>query len=283
MALFLLFAYVLGWPPDVNSCTLTGECYCERFDLAALQLAESRGTPWKDVQQPVNTYSNLYAIVSAAFVAWRVSGDRRAGSPRNVISSNWWMADVWVFCVLFLGLGSMWFHGSMSETVSWIDPLSMYVFAGFLGFYTLDRVFVRFEVNGRTRTGVFWTGYLIAVALCMGLDFAGISSEWLIFGLVALYAIGEAVLLIHWLTDRDGPGFDAIALLLWLAGAALFGLAALFRALSTSEGDPMCWPDSWFQPHGLLWHTLSGAMALCIYFYWRRDNYGVGSLPPGYQ
>jgi hypothetical protein len=32
----------------------------------------------------------------------------------------------------------------------------------------------------------------------------------------------------------------------------------------------MCHPDSWFQPHGLMWHSLSGVMAMMLYFYWRK-------------
>jgi hypothetical protein len=48
-------------------------------------------------------------------------------------------------------------------------------------------------------------------------------------------------------------------------------LAIVFRALG-SDGKALCFPDGWFQPHGLIWHTFSGAMALLMYFYWRREN-----------
>ena len=50
-----------------------------------LKAAERAGRWWTGVQQPVNTYSNLYAIVSAGYVTCRLWRDRRAGSapPRG--------------------------------------------------------------------------------------------------------------------------------------------------------------------------------------------------------
>jgi hypothetical protein len=287
LALFWLFAYGWGWPPYLDSCIKDGSCYCEKFDLAALQSAERAGTWWKGVQQPVNTYSNFYAIVSAGYVACRMWRDRQLATAPNVMMSKWWMGDVWVFCVLFLGLGSMWFHGSMSSSVSWFDGFSMYVFAGFLVYYTLDRGFIRRGVTPQTRTLVFWIGYPLTVIVFTALGAAGIKSELLIGILVLQYILFE--LFLAKFVFYAKAQFDWAALWLWIGGLASFGLAELFRALSTHDGsaghtkDAMCFPDSWFQPHGLLWHTLAGVMALCLYFYWRRDTNGVGSLPPGYQ
>jgi hypothetical protein len=36
----------------------------------------------------------------------------------------------------------------------------------------------------------------------------------------------------------------------------------------------MCDPNAFFQPHGMLWHPLAGAMAVLLYFYWREENRG---------
>ena len=40
--------------------------------------------------------------------------------------------DVYVFVVLFLGLGSMWFHGSLTGWGGIVDAVSMYLFTAFL-------------------------------------------------------------------------------------------------------------------------------------------------------
>lgn len=281
MGLFWLFAYGTGWPPQVDSCVTDMSCYCEWFNVDTLKAAERSGTWWTGVQQPVNTYSNLYAIVTAGYVACRMWRDRRAGGNTSVIMSKWWMGDIWVFCVLFLGLGSMWFHGSISSWVSWFDGFSMYVFTGFLVFYTLDRGFARHGVNPDTRTRTFWIGYLLTVILFTMIGALGVNSEILIGTLIGAYVAIE--LFYARFVFCPATGWVWKPFFLWIGGIAAFGLAALFRALSTKPSDPLCSPHSFFQPHGLLWHTLAGVMALCLYFYWREDKGGVGALPPGYQ
>lgn len=280
LGLFWLFAYGTGWPPALDSCVKDMSCYCEAFDLGKLRAAEASGTWWKGVQQPVNTYSNLYAVVSAGYVACRLWRDRKAGTNANVIMSNSWTGDLWVFCVLFLGLGSMWFHGSISQWVSWFDGFSMYVFAGFLVFYTLDRGFVRHGVSANIRTWIFWIGYLLSVILFTMIGAMGVPSEILIGTMIGAYiAIEIFYARFVFAPEWSYAAFKRAPFLMWLGGLIAFGMAALFRALSTTPDDPWCTPESFWQPHGLLWHPLAGVMALCLYFYWREDTGGIGSLP----
>ena len=279
MGLFWLFAYGTGWPPALDSCVGEGlSCYCEEFDLAALQAAESAGTWWKGVQQPVNTYSNFYAVISAGYVACRMWRDRKVGTPANVMMSRWWMGDVWVFCVLFLGLGSMWFHGSISKWVSWFDGFSMYVFTGFMIFYTLDRGFARHGISTGTRTLVFWIGYPVSVVVLTAIGAAGVPSEALIGISIGAYVALEFFYAspVYW---QGWGAFRRTPFLLWLGGLLAFGQAALFRAMATRPDDPWCDPASAMQPHAF-WHVYAGVMALCLYFYWREDTAGVGNLPP---
>lgn len=281
LVLFWLFAYGWGWPPGVDSCVDQGmACYCEQFKLsvAKLKADEAAGIWWKGVQQPVNTYSNLYAIISAGYVACRMWRDRQAGTDRNIImSARSWYGDLWVFCVLFLGLGSMWFHGSISKWVSWFDGFSMYVFTGFLVFYTLDRGFIRHGVNPDTRRRAFWIGYLLSVLLFTMLGPLGVPSEALIGILVVAYLLIEFIYARPVFWPRDGEGFPWGNFLLWVGALLAFGQAMIFRAKATKPNDPWCTPDSIWQPHAF-WHVYAGLMALLLYFYWRDDRGGVGRL-----
>ncbi len=135
MGALLLFAYAIGWPTTQDSCvTADGGCYCEAFSLDDVH------NRVKGIRQPVNTWSNLYAIGTSLFIAILMGWDRsRTAITSNVMKSSWWVADAYVVAVLFLGLGSMWLHASISKAVSWMDGLSMYVFAVYLVSYTLDR------------------------------------------------------------------------------------------------------------------------------------------------
>lgn len=262
MGLFLLFALGTGWPTTPDPCIAEGQCYCERFALADV-LSGATGT-----RQPVNTWFNLYALITSAVVAFTLTRDRGSSTGQSAIQSNWWVGDLYVFCVLFLGLGSMWFHASLAREVSWIDGMSMYVYAAFLVFYTLDRILARKGVATMTRTLVFLIGYGVTVVASTIAAVAGLSSVILIALLVGLYLVAELICLIMGYAIKGTR-----ALVLWLCGAGSMGLAILFWKLSHT-GGPMCFPDSWFQPHGLLWHPLAGIMAVLLFFYWREEQGG---------
>jgi hypothetical protein len=120
------------------------------------------------IRQPVNTLFNLYALITAGIVAFVLSRDRAEGGTAIVIRSNSLKADGYVFAVLFLGLGSMWFHASLSATVAWLDGLSMYVYAAFLVFYTVDRWLGRRSASQLLRDLLFWIGWpLVAVGFTL--------------------------------------------------------------------------------------------------------------------
>jgi hypothetical protein len=264
----LFIGYGTGWPATADPCLFGGDCYCERVNK------EDVLTGAKGFRQPVNTWSNLYALVTAGLVAWVLMSDRKAGASGNVMKSNSPIADGYVFAVLFLGLGSMWFHASMSSAASWMDGFSMYVFAGFLVFYTIDRLLVMRGVSEAKRSLVFWVGWPVNAVIYTNIAATGLPSEVLIGALVGAYIILE--LIIGWIGKNDFfAGWigwrDVPAMIYWLCGLGAFLTAMLFRALA-GDGGPLCDPDSWFQPHGLIWHTFSGVMATLMYFYWRREN-----------
>ncbi len=260
MGAFLLFAYVIGWPILPDGCITQG-CYCEYFSHADV----ANGA--KGVRQHVNTWSNLYAIGTSFFVAWQLSRDRASGAFPNIIRSADPIADLYVFVVLFLGLGSMWLHGSIAKQVSWIDGLSMYTFTGYLIFYTLNRWLVRTGMDAGTRSKIFWAGYALTVGSFATISASGVPSEILIMIMVLIYFVLEFRFAGFITTPR--------ARRYWTTGIAAIAIATIFWQLSKT-GGLLCDPHSWFQPHGLLWHTLAGVTAVMMYLYWRRENVSDG-------
>jgi hypothetical protein len=267
----IFIAYGPGWPATPDTCLLPhGNCYCEYVDRDAV-LAGARG-----IRQPVNTWSNLYALFTAAWVAWIMMRDREEGSAINTMRSNSPIADACVFVVLFLGLGSMWFHASISSAASWMDGFSMYVFAGYLIFYTIDRLLVMKGVSDGTRNLVFWLGWPLNAILYTDIAATHLPSELLIGILVGAYVVLELIIG-WWGKDDFKAGWigwrDWRAATYWCCGLGAFIIATVFRALGGDNG-PLCFDNghSWFQPHGLIWHTFSGIMALLMYFYWRREG-----------
>lgn len=295
---FFLLA-ILGWPAHPDSCTNINaqgqqvakyvdgvlqppdSCYCEHFEVQDVV----DGKP--GIRQKINTYSNFYALFTSLGLVFLIRCDRKkvledGAEIKNAFwDSNSWIPELYVFAALFLGLGSMFLHASLSSTLSWFDGMSMYVFASFLPVYTLRR---RFDLKI-----FFYTAYAVLVIVFTMLNrLPGMeeASTLLIGILLGLYAIAEAIVtgydickmgFIAWgkrlYVSLFKDGWLLLPIFCWFGGLGSFGLAAYFRAVSQT-GEPMCRPESWFQPHGLLWHTLAGVMAVLVYFYWRglRDN-----------
>jgi hypothetical protein len=268
---FLAFV-AAGWPGTENCCiydpTTTNPCkdrkldknnacYCEAFKAAEAK----SGAP--GVRQPVNTWFNLYSILTSLLVAVFVYLDRANGNATSPIRSDSWLPDVYIFAVLFLGLGSMWFHGSLKAWGGTMDILSMFVYAAFIVFYTIHRLW--------NAEWFFWVFYPITV-----LAFTIVGSLWqweynslvLILILVAAYLTFEVIVWVRTGTVMQGK---PLTVGLWIAAVACIIAATIFWTLSQT-GGPLCDPNSAFQPHGLLWHPLAGAMAVLLYFYWREDE-----------
>jgi hypothetical protein len=286
LGVFLIFV-AAGWPGAPDPCTRINAqgvqvvksdeppdtCYCEHFDVNDV----FRGRP--GVRQPVNTWSNLY--LTSFLVAWQVWSDRKNNRDGNAMKRTAsWLPDIYIFAVLFLGLGSMWLHAALMEDVSWMDGLSMYVFAGFLVFYSI----YRYSVSGNTLRviprGVFFAIFYpltviiyTVVGQILGSRFPDVPVSTILIGtLVVAYVVYEVVIAIQltpwsrWTTRKK-----VYVCTLWIGGVLAFGWAAIFRALSET-GATLCDPRSFFQPHGLLWHPLAGVMAVLLYYFWREQE-----------
>jgi hypothetical protein len=294
----LIFALV-GWPGHPDSCTKidpdthqqvvqmfpdteypdvahSDTCYCEAFKVEDVVA----GKP--GIRQWTNTLSNLYAIVTSLILVILIQRDRKKRNFTNLFHyPTSWIPELYVFATLFLGLGSMWLHASLDKYVSWMDGMSMYAFTCFLPLYTLRR---RYNMKYW-----FYIIYAGAVGLFTGLNalpHMEDSSTYLVLAIVLAYVVAEILVkredlkklgCERWFDRlRVGlckGGWIRRALIFWTIGLGCFALAIVFRGLSQT-GGPMCFKDSWFQPHGLMWHSLSGVMAMMLYFYWRtlRDD-----------
>jgi hypothetical protein len=255
---FLAFV-VLGWPGDTDSCTcaVPDTCYCEGFSPAGAQSHDG------GVRQPANTWSNLYALITALIVALRLQADRRSGPGSPLIRSTSLVPDLYVFIVLFLGLGSMWFHASLKGWAGNVDGLSMYAFAGFLVWFTALRL-------GLPRV-VFWIAY---PATAIAFTALGAAWDWryasaTLIGLLVAAYLGLEVMV--WNRRHSVLLGRLLPRALWAGAVACIVAATVFWKLSQT-GGPLCDADSLLQPHGLLWHPLAGVMAVLLYFYWREDT-----------
>ena len=268
----IFIGYGTGWPATPDSCLTIpgGDCYCEWFDPELVK-AGARG-----FRQPVNTWSNLYALFTAAWVACRMMRDRKEGTNLNVMRSNSPIADACVFVVLVPRSRQHVVHASMSSAASWMDGFSMYIFAGYLVFYTIDRLLVMKGVSEATRNLIFWVGWPINAVIYTDIAATHLPSEVLIGILVTVYIGSRAC---HRLVGQ-GRLLGRLARMEGRARASLLAVRPwrvhhchhLPRARGRRRSALLQQGGYLVQPHGLIWHTFSGAMAILIYFYWRREN-----------
>ncbi len=252
---FLVFV-AAGWPGKADPCVADvrapggNSCYCESFNAADI------GKP--GVRQPANTWSNLYSLATGAFVGFMIWRNRRrglAGGANRMRSTE--IYPLLYLCVLiFLGLGSMWFHASLVGWAGSFDQLSMFAYSLFLVTYTLVRML--------DRDWPMYTLYPAAVVLLTLLGMFGVPSFLLIVITVAVYLGLEAWI---WFGLGELKVNTRAVLFYWLPGVGAI-LAAVVIWILSQTGGALCAPDSALQGHAA-WHLLAGVMAVLLYFYWR--------------
>jgi hypothetical protein len=278
LGLFLIFM-AAGWPGGPDGCTnvdsaghllpgvmkgASNTCYCESYNIKDV-LQHASG-----VRQHGNTWFNLYAIITSLIVCSVLTYDRAQGTSTNPMRSLDVASDVYVFAVLFLGLGSMWFHASLSSAVSWVDGFSMYVFVSFLVWYTVYRLWpdIPFWILCITypATVVTWT--------VLGQVIPGSFTSAILIGILVL-----VYLALEWGVWAGARGnwkkTPAFALVLWWLAAALMITAAIVWGLAQT-GGPLCHTAqeeaTIWQLHAVVWHFFAGIVATLLFFYWRFDD-----------
>jgi hypothetical protein len=252
-ALFLLGAlkWIESSAPD--GCVNTNSCYCERLRPGM-------------IKQPSNTWSNL-SFVLVGLVLLASLPKAVSGAGLDPMEERTFYAVLYGCVVIFLGPGSMYFHASMKKWGGWVDNLSMLLYTGFLLVYD----FTGIVDGGRT---LFLIMYLVLVVGLGALSWfvphsplRGFSMGSLAFGAMAvIWAVLQffAILGIGGIDRDNGP-----ALLLFIAGAIVFGVAFLIQQRSQSD-RPWCQPDSVVQGHAI-WHLLTAAVTVILFFYLRTE------------
>lgn len=262
LAFFIfMFTGFLHGAPDVCLLTTPNGCYCEYFDPAKI------GT--FGVRQPWNTWSNLMGIVFGSFVAWGAWGvrtrDTDQGRLKNRMRNNYkpWYPTVYICVVVFLGLGSMWFHGSIVQWAGFLDLLSMFLFVMFIVYYSLLRCRPGADDSSFWEAIYLMAYLLLTLILTTVVYAANVDSASAILPLI-IFAFGLEVA--NFFLNPDGradwQGYLTIGL-----GALSFVIAMILRAKSETGGS-LCFPHG-FQFHAA-WHWLAGVTSVSFYFYWIR-------------
>jgi hypothetical protein len=210
---------------------LPAECFCEAVRSTGLA-------------QPVNTLTSL------AFVAlgvWVVAGGVPPGAAADRSTRGLGRA-VGVVLVL-LGVGSAWYHGTLTFVGQVLDVQGMYL----LGTLTLVMALVR---RGHLPLRLAAGSVLTASAVLLAVQVAVPDSRRVLFGLVLLPGV-----LLETRRRTTGRPWRSSALVPMRVGLVVLAIA--YTAWVLDDTGRWCWPTSPWQGHGL-WHVLTAVAAVLL-------------------
>jgi hypothetical protein len=222
-----------GWRPA--SC-MPDRCFCE---------AVREGS----IRQPANTASGLVFLPAAAVVLAMASRRRRRGDvSRKAVTAQPMLVAIFAAATLLIGLGSAFYHASLSFWGQTADVLGMYLIATLLVLFNTARLWnLSKQIVGPL--------YLLANAALLWSLVAMPQTRRYAFAVLVMTALGLELAI----RSRQGvsgqPAYFRRAVYVLLFG---------FTAWTLDITHTLCRPTSYLQGHAV-WHV-AGAVALVLVF-----------------
>lgn len=226
-----------GWRP---ATCLPADCFCEAVRDSL-------------VRQPANTWSSLAFVVAALWVGLRLRspGRARAALPKAE-------AGLLIAALAVVGLGSAFYHATLTFAGQVVDVAGMYLVATFI---LLHRLGPRFRLPPIGTVLVF----VAANAALMAGQVTTPSMRRIAFGVLLVVALAT-----EWRMSRRGRD--------WLARGALLMIFA-FIVWALDRERLVCDPEGVLQGHAL-WHVLGAVAATCLFRSYEDEAAGeVTSIP----
>ncbi len=212
-----------SWRP---ATCLPDDCFCEALRDGL-------------VRQPANAWSSLAFLVVALWIAARLARGVRAG--RTVLAGA--EAELFLGALVLIGLGSAFYHASLTFVGQVFDVSGMYLVATFM---LLHRLGPRWGVPPPMSA----LGFVVANGVLMTAQVTTPSLRRMVFGVLLVSALA-----VEWRSSRAGRT--------WLAPAA-FLMALAFAIWFIDRRRLVCDPEGLVQGHAA-WHLLCALAAACLY------------------
>ena len=238
MVFLLLTAVPALWAPA--TCR-PDQCFCEAIGSGA-------------VAQPANAWSSLAFVLAGLWIAFARTASSSRDKYWNRMVSEPAYRRLYGCSLVAIGLGSYYYHASLSFAGQVWDMSGMYLLITFALLYGVAR-------RTRIRTGVAMATYLVCNVALLGFQIALPDLRRYVFAVLVL-----GVLAIEATYRRSSGGTMERR---WLSRAAgTLGLAFLIWVLDITK--LVCSSDSALQGHAL-WHVLGAVAGWCLYRYYQSE------------
>jgi hypothetical protein len=205
------------------------------------------------VRQPANTLSSL-AFVLLALLAFGMAR-RRHGGGASLLQVHPVLPRLYGAALALVGLGSAFYHASLTFAGQTADVLGMYLIASFMAAYAAARLF---DLSARTTGAIYAVGNAGLLLLLLEAP----ELRRYLFGVLVIAALALELRARRRAAVRpDGR---------WL-GAGLAALAAGFGIWSLDIIGIACAPTSLLQGHAV-WHVLTAASAGLLFLYYDSER-----------
>jgi hypothetical protein len=155
-ALFLLITLALvplsslpaSWSMWRPATCLPDACFCEAIGIGF-------------IRQPIDTWSNLAFVLVGLLILEDVL--RPSSTRSNLLAQRRVYGFVYVFAVVLIGLGSWFYHASLTFVGQWFDVMGMYLLGTFMVLYS----FARFRPLGNRTFAVSYGLFNLALAISL--------------------------------------------------------------------------------------------------------------------
>lgn len=234
-ALQLITGLEVDWTTWKPATCMPNECFCEHLR-----------DDW--IRQPANTWSNMGFVLVGLLIIARPMPKTDTDAP---LRDNWRFRVAYGLMAMFIGLGSWWYHASMSFAGQWFDVMGMYLLPTFLVAYNGVRL-------GRIAMRGFLSAWLLVNALLgLMLAFAAQLRRPVFAALLAILFASELY---------TGKKRIAVLTTKWL-WSALFTFAVAWGIWNLDRHGIVCDPHSLAQGHAV-WHLLCAVSTWLLYRYY---------------
>ena len=226
-----------------RGATCLPDCWCEA----------ARTGSW--ILEPVNTWTNLFFVLAGALFLYFA---QKLTIKTNKLTSTPLFPRLYGFALIFVGLGSFFYHASQTFVGQWFDVFGMYLVSMFYVFYNFYRI-------GSLQKPQFLTLYFLScIILGLVINFYPESRRWL-FGISLVFILVQS----SWIQGRFQPVINRKYLI-----GALGSYAFAQTVWLLDKNKIWCDPYAWMNGHGI-WHIFSGVAAVLVNFYFQSEKLGI--------